>query len=370
MTPIRSVPRRHATSVLLALLAIAALCRPPHAAASSSCVTLELFLYNLTGDQITANWVDESGNMVALPVGAQSVVYLGQPCINVSGGKAFPLSIEDPANGFVDAEYTINAENCLQENWLAAQSRVPLGCSGTSYPDSLSYYIESKRQTVCIQGPQGSPDKQSPNAAVGITSVKSSCPGWTPVFTVDFNDSGGDDPFDWPIALGTFTPTSGEGMSALPVLPGVSPSGVTPCVGTACIVPDDGDAYKFWPVTIFWYATPGGGAGFTFNGDSTFSLGGSYAGLNIPSQLSKFPAPEGDDIYLPPASTTIAGFPAPCWPTFEQNGALASCAPTANNVPAYVANPNAKSGLAQSILKISNDVVTALVDVITIGGVF
>lgn len=65
------------------------------------------------------------------------------------------------------------------------------------------------------------------------------------VLGIVHNDSSGDDPFDWPIALGTFTPTSGEGMSALPVLPGVSPSGVTPCVGTACIVPDDGDDYKF-----------------------------------------------------------------------------------------------------------------------------
>jgi hypothetical protein len=364
--PDATVPRRLA---LLALVLLAAALWWPARADASSCVTLELFLYNLTGNQITANWVDEAGNMVSLPVDGQSVVYIGQPCINVSGGKAFPLSIEDPADGFVNAEYTINAEDCLQENWLAALLDFPTDCAGISIDNSISYYIDSDRQSVCIQGPDGSPAHLSPNAALGVTSLKDTCPGSTPMFSVDFNDYNGDR-FTWPIVLGTYAPTAGQGLSALPVLPGLSPSGVSPCVGSVCVVPDHDADYNFWPVTIYWYATAGGVPGFTFNGDTAFQLNGSYTGLNIPSHLSNFLSTDTTDVYVPPASTADADFPAPCWPTFDETGDLITCAPTSANVPAYVANPNAKSGLAQSILKITNDVVTSLVDIITIGGVF
>src|SRR5512147_968999 len=118
MTRMPEPPLPPRLALLVSLLLAAVLWWPACAAAKSSCVTVELFLYNLTGNQITANWVDEEGNMVALPVEGQSVVYIGQPCINVSGEKAFPLSIEDPADGFLNAEYTINAEDCLAENWL------------------------------------------------------------------------------------------------------------------------------------------------------------------------------------------------------------------------------------------------------------
>lgn len=356
---------------LLLLATLAALVWPAGAAAKSECVTLELFLYNLTANPITANWVDEGGNMVSQPVDGQTVVYLGQPCINVSGGKGFPLTIDDPADGFPDAEYSINAEDCLAENWLAALSSFPAKCSGglQTWVSEVSYYIDSDHQSVCIQGPEGSPAQSSPNAALGTTSLGSTCNGFAPAFTADFHDYDGSR-FDWPIALGTFAPTAGQGLSALPVLPGLSPSGVTPCIGSVCVVPDRDDDFNFWPVTIYWYATAGGEPGFTFNGDSSFQLNGSYEGLNIPSHLSDYFASYSDDAYVPPASSTLAGFPAPCWPTFDSAGNLVSCAPTANNVPAYVANPNARSGLAQSILKISNDVVTGLVDLITIGGVF
>ena len=342
----------------------------PARATASSCVTLELFLYNLTDNQITANWVDESGNMVSLPVADQTVVYIGQPCINVSGGKGFALSIADPADGFIDAEYSINAEDCLAENWLAAQSAFPTECANPQFNEFISYYIDSDRQYVCLQGPQGSPAQLSPNAALGTTALHRACDAYgDPTFSVQFNDYSGDR-FTWPIALGTFAPTAGQGLSAQPVLPGVSPSGVTPCVGSVCVVPDHDDDYNFWPVTIYWYATAGGVPGFTFNSQSSFQLGAGSGGLNIPSQLSNYLSTDADDVYVPPAASTVSNFPAPCWPTFDSNGNLMSCAPTATNVPAYVANPNAKSGLAQSILKISNDVVTGLVDIITIGGVF
>lgn len=234
-------PRRLA--LLIPLLLAAALCWPAGVGASS-CVTLELFLYNLTGNQITANWVDEGGNMVSLRVDGQTVVYIGQPCINVSDGKGFPLSIADPADGFLNAQYTINAEDCLPENWLSAQSAFPTECSDYETNEFVSYYIDSDRQYVCIQGPQGSPAHLSPNAALGTTALHHSCNGCDPLFSVEFNNYSGDR-FTWPIALGTYAPTAGQGLSALPVLPGVSPSGVTPCVGSVCVVPDH-DAWGYF----------------------------------------------------------------------------------------------------------------------------
>lgn len=354
--------------ILLVPLLVAALTRAASVQASSECVTVELFLYNLTENQITANWIDDAGNAVSLPVGDQSVVYIGQPCINVSKGKPFSLSIEDPADGFLNAEYTLNAENCLAENWLDALLSFPTSCDGNPEALPISYYINSDRQYVCLQGPDGNPDQSSPNAALGVTQLHSAC-GDGPMFSVDFNPYSGDR-FNWPIALGTYAPTSGDGLSALPTLPGISPSGVSTCIGSVCVVPDHDSDFSFWPVTIYWYAMPGGTPGFTFNGDTAFSLSGNYGGINVPSHLSNFYSTDASDVYVPPATAADAQFPAPCWPTFSESGELITCGATTTNVPAYVANPNARSGLAQTIIKISEETVTTLADLIRIAGVF
>jgi hypothetical protein len=188
------------------------------------------------------------------------------------------------------------------------------------------------------------------------------------VFKATFNKADG--ALSWPIALGTYTPTAVLPLSAPPVIPGLSPSGVTTCLGSACIIPNHDSDYNFWPVTIYWYGLPDAEPGFTYNGDTTFQLDGSYSGINIPSHLSNFPSPNSDDVYVPPASTGAQDLPAPCWPTFDQSGNLVNCAATQTNFPAYLPNPDAKSGLAKSILAITAHVVSAIANLVTIGGVF
>jgi len=156
-------------------------------------------------------------------------------------------------------------------------------------------------------------------------------------------------------------------MSALPILPGLSPSGVTPCVGSTCVIPNHDNDYNYWPVTIYWYSPGQGSPGFTYNSDTSFSLSGSYAGLNIPSHLSNYEEAYADDVYVPPNSSSIQNFPAPCWPTFDSSGSLVSCSATGATVPAYVANPNAKSGLPETVLKFAPGLVTVMLNAIVRG---
>ena len=350
---IRMLRRTYPSRMRLIFLATAAalLFRSGPALASKSCVSVELFLYNLTGNQITASWIDQNGNKTSQAINGQNVVYLGQECINVSGEHPFQLGIQDLNDGWPDAEYTIDSENCLPENWQNAQSNFPSDCwdpNGQFQPPPLSYYISSDQHLI---------------------SLSHTClNGTTPSFSVDFNQYSGQR-FSWPIALGTYEPTSGQGMSALPVLPGLSPSGVTPCVGSACVIPDHDNDYNFWPVTIYWYSPGSGNPGFTYNSDTTISLSDSATGLNVPSRLSNYEEAYADDVYLPPSSTSSQTFPAPCWPTFDSSGSLTSCSPTTTNVPAFVANPNAKSGLAQTVLKFAPGLVSPILNLI-IRGIF
>jgi hypothetical protein len=340
------------------------------ARASNSCATVEVFLYNLSSNQIAATWVDVNGNHTQATVAGTNAVYLGQQCINVSGEAPFQLSIQDPADGFSLAEYSLDAESCAPENWLHALSNFPDDCwalsaTGIPLPGTFSYHILSDRQNVCLKGPLSDP-ALGPNPAVGIASLSFSCPG--PTFSAQFKNPAG--PFSWPIAVGTYTPTAGP-LPAQPVYPGISPSGVTACLGSSCIIPNNNTDFNFWPVTIYWDPTAGGGAGLTYNSNPNFALYGTYDGFNIGSHLSSYLDAGGDDIYVPPTASAIQNLPAPCWPTFDTSGNLSSCSPSLANAPAYVANPNYKpSGIVKTAIKITAETVTAIGNIITIWGVF
>jgi hypothetical protein len=204
---------------------------------------------------------------------------------------------------------------------------------------------------------------------VGIKSFEVSCSGNTPEFSVVFKN---DASFSFPIALGTYVPTAGPPASTLPVAPGLSPAGVTPCFGTNCIVPDHDTDFNYWPVTVYWMATSGGEGGFTYNSDTSFTLDGASAGgFNQGSHLSNFADPGADDIYVPPSAVNIPNLPAPCWPTFDASGNLTSCAPTITSWPAYVAYPNYKpSGIVKALLKITDFTANVISNSVTIWGAF
>jgi hypothetical protein len=346
----------------LLMVAVFSLANPAQARARS-CSTVQLFLYNLTNNQITATWRDVNGNTTTQPVAGQNILYIGPECINVSGENPLQLSIADPSDFIPNASYTINEENCRPENWLNALSNYPNFCwaPGGFKPDTLSYYIYKDNEYICLQG------SPSPNAALGVNPLSTGCNLEVPAFSYSFNNPNG--PFSWPIALGTYEPTAGQGLGQGPVFPGLSPSGVTPCIGTVCDTPNHDNDYNYWPVTIYWYPTSGGGGALTYNSSASFQLNNGYSGVNIPSHLSAYAYNFGDDSYVPPSVANIPNFPAPCWPTFDINGNLSSCSPSATNVPAYVADPNRKTGTT-SALKISNDVVRGMVDVVTLWGVF
>jgi hypothetical protein len=67
-----------------AIVLLAALLLSVQAHAAGSCVTVELFLYNLTSNPITVSWVDKDGNSDSESVNGQTAFYIGQECVNVS----------------------------------------------------------------------------------------------------------------------------------------------------------------------------------------------------------------------------------------------------------------------------------------------
>jgi hypothetical protein len=345
-----------------AIVLLAALLLSVQAHAAGSCVTVELFLYNLTSNPITVSWVDKDGNSDSESVNGQTAFYIGQECINVSKENAFQLKVSDPDSGLPNAEYTIDAEHCNPENWQNALNNYPL-CDADGNSPLLSYNIYKDDEFICLQGPASNPlsPNESPNSAVGVTSVSASCPTsgvLSPMFSTTFNSGTG--PFTWPLALGTYAPTAGP-VSAV-TLPGLSPAGVTVCLGTNCVIPNHDNDYNYWPVTIYWY----GSGEFHYNDASQFQPATTYANnFNIPSHLSSYGYEGVDDVYVPPGTADIqlngSQFPAPCWPTFDATtGDLSSCAPNfslEDGTPAYLANPNASSGTAKKALTITKDVV-------------
>ncbi len=345
--------------VLLVTL-VCLLVGPPPALASK-CSSIQLFLYNLTSGGITVSWTDSGGSKISQGVGAQSILNIGPECINTSGGSPFDFAIS--GDGFPDAQYSLNMENCHQENWQAALANYPNFCWSPALfkPDALSYYIYKDNELLCLQGPDRGSD---PNANLAVTQAADpQCDLEEPQFSFAFSDPSA--VFSWNIALGTYEPTAGQGLSEQPTVPGLSPSGVTPCVGTACVVPNKDNDFNYWPVTIYWTGTQN----FTFNTDTNFAANSNPAGDNVPSHLTAYPYDMGDDFYTPPSLTNTPNFPAPCWPTFDENGALIDCSPTPTNAPAYVPNPNAKTGKL-SVLGISNAVVRVMVNVVTLWGAF
>jgi len=150
--------------------------------------------------------------------------------------------------------------------------------------------------------------------------------------------------------LGSYAATAGPAVTSQ-AFSGLSPSEVTPCIGSECTVPSNATN---WPLTIYYYGTSSSSGGFNpgfqynstitpstgqglvfWTSDATVNPWGQEA-INVPSHLSNYGDAGSEDTYIPIANgvSNISSIPMPCWPTFTTSG-TASC----NGEPLYNTSP-------------------------------
>jgi hypothetical protein len=360
-----------------------------NAARSYAYQTLQVALFNVTNDQISVTWPayntsdpnSEIDPFEQAITGSQ-MLFLGQALIPTSSSEedsSFIVGIQDATNG-VNLEFSISATSCQYDAYAWALSNYLEFCHTSSEQDGslmdgtnlLSYDINSDNMQVCLKGNPTTGINNSLNYNVGITqtdppsSSEAKCyepaGSWVPEYfpTLNVPDNAFGSNAQYYIALGSYAPNAGPAITSQ-AFAGLSPSGVSPCIGSMCNIPNN---VENWPLTIYYYGVSGTSPGsffpgFQYNSTATPSssdgliLWNSEASvnpwgqgaINVPSYLSNYGNAGSEDIYTPIANSfpNIANMPMPCWPTFNTSD-QAAC----NGEPLYtetqpIQQPAAKS---------------------------
>jgi hypothetical protein len=330
--------------------------------------TLGVTLYNMTNDQVTVTWPQYSTSNPNSPVdeyeesvSASEVLFLGQAQIPRNSSEeqsSFLIGIVDSASG-LNLQFSISANNCQYDAYTWALSNFLAFCNNERTQDGslmdgeqlLSYDINGSQMQVCLKGNPASGINNSVNYNVGITNNSPPSIGgdqaycyqpdsgennWLPIWfpTVDSTSNAFGANAQYYIALGSYAPSAGPPVNSL-AFSGLSPTGVSPCIGSMCNIPSD---TPNWPVTIYYYgvqgsqqgslfpgfqyngtSTPGSGQGLIVNDNQTTAWG--QGAINVPSYLSNYGDAGSEDIYVTPASTfpDIQNLPMPCWPTVNES---------------------------------------------------
>jgi hypothetical protein len=326
--------------------------------------TLGVALYNLTNDQITVTWPNydtsnpNSGiNPYQQSVAASQMLFLGQALIPTSESDqnaSFLISIVDATSG-VNLDFSVSAYDCQYDAYAWALSNYLAFCHNGKTQDAslmdntslLSYDVNGSNMRVCLKGNPESGINNSVNYNVGITdsgSPSSSAaycyepssgnyvPTWFP--TMDSSSTAFGMNAQYYIALGSYAPTAGPAVTTQ-AFSGLSPAGVSPCIGSMCNIPND---TPNWPLTIYYYGVAGSSTGsffpgFQYNSSATPSSSSGLilwssdpsvnawgqGAINVPSYLSNYGNAGAEDTYRPIANgfPDISSIPMPCWPTFN-----------------------------------------------------
>jgi len=390
--------RRAIGRVFVGWLLAVALASAASAQTPTGYQTLGVALYNLSNDQITVTWPQYSTtdpnseiDVYQESVAGQQMLFLGQSLIPIESTQEssgpFLVSIQDSVTG-VNLEFSVSATGCQYEPFTWALSNYLAFCHTSSSPDGslmggttlLSYYINTDEMLACIKGNPSSGLDNGLNYSVGVTNTDSppssqafcyqpnSGNNYVPKYLPTMDDSANafGDNAQYYIALGSYAPTAGPAVSSQ-AFSGLSPAGVTPCVGSECTIPDNATN---WPLTIYYYGTSTGSGGFLpgfqFNSTSTPSSGQGLllwtsdasvnpwgqGAINVPSYLNNYGNAGSEDTYVPIANNfpDISNVPMPCWPTFNTSG-TATCngEPLYNVTPAPPPSPKTVTNIQDSV---------------------
>ena len=328
--------------------------------------TLQVAFYNVTSDQVTVTWPSyntstpnsEIDPLEQVVTGSQ-MLFLGQALIPTSDSdenSSFIVSVQDSTTG-VNLDFSISGNNCQYDAYTWALSNFPAFCHTSSSQDGslmdgtnlLSYDVNADNMRVCLKGNPATGINNSVNYNVGITdssppsSSQAFCydppaPGsWVPKWipTMDVTDNAFGENAQYYIALGSYAPSAGPPLTSQ-AFAGLSPTGVSPCIGSMCNIPNN---VTNWPLTIYYYGVSGSEPGsffpgFQYNSSDTPSTNAGLVlwnsdpsvnewgqgAINTPSFLSNYGNAGSEDTYIPIANSVpniATDIPMPCWPTFN-----------------------------------------------------
>lgn len=369
--------------------------------AATSCVaeasgTAQVIVYNLSNTTITVNWNNTTGGAMSGAASAGQFLALGQITIPNENN----IQITPNSSGYSNASLTLTTEGCVFEPWTQALSDYYFNpdADGSSsgdankYISKYAYYRQSLGSSsapdttwLCLQNTAGTGVNYSVSMDMSTWTESDYSGGSQPIFGGNFQSTS--QPFSANIAMGAYAPTSfNYNNAAAPAFYNVggtaaaagmtlSPTGLTPCIGSICAVPYDGTNFENWPVTIYYYSSSEGDpelkyASASSSSNTAFSFS-TYdcsisnpvcSGINVPSYLTNMGIQGADDVYvsgwalqqtIPSSAGQQYGFPLPCWPLYDQSTSTLSCggAPEylSNNTQQIQANTTGKISIIGSI---------------------